>query len=225
MAHESAKLLAAQRALSFVKDGMAVGLGTGSTATLFIRELGKSVQDGLNVRCIASSQASHDLAQSLGITVVDFSTCDHLDLAVDGADEIAPGLALIKGGGGALLREKIVISAASQFIVVADASKVSETLGTFPLPVEVIQMASPIVSRKLKELRLIPLQRMIAPGQPYITDEGNFILDCQPGPITNPPLLADQLRQIVGVVEHGLFLNMATLAIVADGDNITERST
>src|ERR1700712_293518 len=218
MAHDLAKLLAARRALSFVSDGMAVGLGTGSTARLFIEELGKAVREGLKVRCIASSRASHDLAESLGITLIDFSTCDHLDIAVDGADEIAPGLALIKGGGGALLREKIVISAANRFIVIADASKVSETLGTFPLPVEVIQMAYPIVMRKLKGFGLVPIRRMISPGQPYVTDEGNFILDCKPQPIFNPSLLAQSIREVVGVVEHGLFLGMASLAIIAAGD-------
>jgi len=204
---------------------MAVGLGTGSTATLFIRELGKSVQNGLKVRCIASSQASHDLGESLGLTLTDFSECEYLDVAVDGADEIAPGLALIKGGGGALLREKIVISAARQFIVVADASKVSDLLGGFPLPVEVIQMAMPIVSRRLRALGIEPTQRKAAGGGAYITDEGNFILDCGTGPIADPMALAASIRAIVGVVEHGLFVNMATLALIADGDEISERTS
>jgi len=208
---------------------MAVGLGSGTTATLFIRELGKRVQDGLpngfKVRCIASSQASHELALSLGLTMTSFEECDHLDIAVDGADEVAPGLALIKGGGGALLREKIVISAAKRFIVVADSSKVADRLGSFPLPIEVIQMATPILMRKLRGIGIEPIRRVNPSGDPYLTDEGNFILDCKTGPISDPPALADAIRSMVGVVEHGLFLHMATLALIADGDQVSERTS
>ena len=225
MANAEAKLLAAKRALDFIEDGMAVGLGTGSTATLFIRELGAKVQQGLKVRCVASSDASHNLAVSLGIPMTTFADCPALDVAVDGADEVAPGLALIKGGGGALLREKIVISAARTFVVVADASKAVEHLGAFPLPVEVIQMALPIVDRKLSALNLHPTLRHHPDGSVYLTDENNFILDCHCGPILDPEALAASIRAIVGVVEHGLFLHMATTALIAGDHDVIERST
>ena len=225
MAHETAKLLAARRALSFIEDGMAVGLGTGSTATLFIKELGERVRSGLNVRCIASSKASHELARSLGIPLKDFNECPYLDVAVDGADEVAPGLALIKGGGGALLREKIVASAAKKFVVVADQSKVVDHLGGFPVPVEVIQMACPLVTRHLSDLGFEIIQRRTQAGEFYITDEGNYILDCKTGPIIDPSELAAKIRAMVGVVEHGLFLSMATVALIADEDQLVERTS
>jgi ribose 5-phosphate isomerase A len=225
MSTADAKLLAAKRAVEFIEDGMAVGLGTGSTATLFIRQLGLKVQRGLRVRCIASSQASHDLAASLSIPLTTFWETPELDIAVDGADEVAPGLALIKGGGGALLREKIVISAARSFIVVADSSKAVDHLGRFPLPVEVIQMAVPIVERKLKKLGIEPTVRQKSPGSDFITDEGNVILDCACGEIRDPEALAASIRAIVGVVEHGLFLNMATLALIAGENTVDERKS
>lgn len=216
------KLLAATRAISFVEDGMALGLGTGTTATLFIRQLGLRVAGGLRVRCVASSQASHDLGLSLGIPMTTFSELPSLDLAIDGADEIGPSLALIKGGGGALLREKIVISAARQFLVIADSTKLVPHLGRFPLPVEVIQMALPLVHRKLSALAIHPTQRISPTGAPFLTDEGNFILDCACGPILDPAALAAQIRAIIGVVEHGLFLNMATHALVSSETGVRD---
>lgn len=225
MTTADAKLVAAKRALDFIQDGMVVGLGTGTTATLFIRELGARVKQGLQIRTISSSQASQDLALSLSIPVTSFSECQVLDVAVDGADEVAPGLALIKGGGGALLREKIVISAAKSFIVVADSTKAVDHLGRFPLPVEVIRMALPIVERKLSELGLHPKLRTRPDGSTYITDESNFILDCACGQIDDPVALAATIRGIVGVVEHGLFLNMATVALIAGDDGVTERTS
>ena len=227
MSQADAKLLAAKRALEFIHDGMAVGLGTGSTATLFIKELGARVKGtGLKVRCIASSDASADLAKELGIPLTTFEETPMLDVAVDGADEVAPGLALIKGGGGALLREKIVISAARQFIVVADSTKVVDLLGHFPLPVEVIQMALPIVQHKLEALGIKPHLRPARQGEgPWITDENNFILDCDCGKIEDPAALAASIRGIVGVVEHGLFLNMATVALIAGENSVEERTS
>lgn len=224
MTTPNAKLLVATRAVDFVEDGMAVGLGTGTTATLFIEQLGQKVAQGLRIRCVASSQASHDLAASLGIPVTTFAADPVLDLAIDGADEIAPGLALIKGGGGALLREKIVISAARRFLVIADSSKVVPQLGHFPLPVEVIQMALPIVQHKLTALGIHPNLRSSANGSPYLTDEGNYILDCACHQIPNPADLAASIRAIVGVVEHGLFLGMATEALVGFDDHVEELS-
>ena len=222
MTTSNGKLLAAKRAVDFIEDGMAVGLGTGTTATLFIQQLGLRVAQGLRVRCIASSQASHDLAVSLSIPMTTFAATPELDLAIDGADEVAPGLALIKGGGGALLREKIVISAARRFLVVVDSSKVVEHLGKFPLPVEVIQMALPIVQHKLTALGIHPSLRAFTSGSPYITDEGNYILDCACGEIQQPAALAASIRTIVGVVEHGLFLGMATGALIGYDDHLEE---
>ena len=224
MTTSNGKLLAATRAVDFIQDGMAVGLGTGTTATLFIRQLALRVAEGLHVRCVASSQASNDLAASLSIPMTTFAATPELDLAVDGADEVAPGLALIKGGGGALLREKIVISAARRFLVVVDSSKVVERLGQFPLPVEVIQMALPLVQHKLTALGIRPSLRASASGSPYLTDEGNYILDCTCNEIEQPEELAASIRAIVGVVEHGLFLGMATEALIGYDDRVEEMS-
>jgi len=224
MTQDDAKRLVAKRAVEFVKDGMVVGLGSGTTATCFIRELAAR---GLKIRCVASSEASHDLAASLGMCVATLAELPELDVYIDGADEIArvPGLGfgLIKGGGGALLREKIVASAAKSFIVVADSTKLVEHLGRFPLPVEVIKMALPLVQPRLAALGLNPKLRQAKSGAgPYITDEGNYILDCACGRIDDPQRTAAAIRAIVGVVEHGLFLGMATLALVAGENGVSE---
>jgi len=222
MTQDEAKRMAARRALEFVEDGMSLGLGSGTTSALFIRELGARVQQGLYVRGIATSEASQKLAESFSIPITNFTDCPELDLAIDGADEVGPGLALIKGGGGAMLREKIVESAARRFIVIADSSKLVTTLGRFPLPVEVIQMALPNVTRRLEALGLNPKLRHHADGSLYITDEQNVILDCHCGTIPDPAKTAADIRAIVGVVEHGLFLNMASLALIAGEDGIRE---
>ena len=222
MTQDEAKLKAAQRALDFVQDGMSLGLGSGTTSTIFIKQLGERVKQGLRVQGIATSDASQQLAESLSIPITTFDQCPELDLAIDGADEVGPDLALIKGGGGAMLREKIVASAARRFIVIADSSKLVDTLGHFPLPVEVIQMALPLVSRKLEALDLNPKLRHHPDGSLYITDEGNFILDCACGSIPDPAWTASELRNIVGIVEHGLFVNMASLALIAGDDGVRE---
>jgi ribose 5-phosphate isomerase A len=241
MTQDEAKRLVARRAAELVEDGMVVGLGTGTTATVFIREL---AERKLKIRCVASSDASHDLALSLGMRVETLVELPELDLYIDGADEVCSttgGLDLIKGGGGALLREKIVASAAKEFIVVADSSKLVEVLGKFPLPVEVVKMALPLVEPRLAGLGLNPKLRMAksmsqgsakaealayleAEGtpQPYLTDEGNYILDCACGRIDEPEVIAAEIRGIVGVVEHGLFLGMATLALIAGEDGVKE---
>jgi len=217
---DDAKRLAAQKSLEFISNGMVVGLGTGSTATHFIRLLGEKVQRGLKVRGISSSKVSEDLAKSLSIPIIDLQQCPEIDVAVDGADEVGPGLALIKGGGGALLREKIVASAAKRFIVVADSTKVVKRLGKFPLPVEVIPMASTLVARKLLDLGLSSKVRRMKTGAEFITDEGNLILDCASTEIQDPDALAASIRKIIGVVEHGLFLHMAEMALIADGADV-----
>jgi ribose 5-phosphate isomerase A len=194
---------------------------------MFIRQLGQRVQRGLKIRCVASSEASHQLGVALGMEVTTLDHLPELDLYIDGADEVCAessgGLALIKGGGGALLREKIVASAAKKFIVVVDSTKVVQHLGKFPLPVEVIKMALPLVQPRLEALGVKPKLRQAKSGSgPYLTDEGNYILDCDCGEIDHPELLAAEIRRIVGVVEHGLFLGMASLALVAGEHGVTE---
>jgi ribose 5-phosphate isomerase A len=227
MTQDEAKRLVAKRAVEFVEDGMAVGLGTGSTSRMFIEELGAKVKaEGLKIRCVASSDASEKLATSLGMDVTSLAELPSLDVYIDGADEVARnpdgGLALIKGGGGALLREKIVASAAKRFIVVVDSTKIVEKLGKFPLPVEVIKMALPLVEGKLAALGLKPEQRKRPDGSDYLTDENNYILDCAGGLIDDPAKIAAKIRAIVGVVEHGVFLNMASLALIAGDDGVSE---
>jgi ribose 5-phosphate isomerase A len=222
--HTGMKLHAAQRALELVEPGMTLGLGSGSTATIWIKLLGERVRtQGLKIRAIASSDDSERLGRSYGIPFVNFEECRELDLTVDGADEVAPKLALIKGGGGKLLREKIVASASNRFVVVVDETKQVEKLGRFPLPVEVIPMAAPLVSDSLRELGFTPKIRVNHDGANYITDEGNLILDCSGLLIDNPGEMAAKIDSMVGVVEHGLFLNMATFAIVAGEKQIIER--
>ena len=219
------KLRAARRALELVTTGMTLGLGSGSTATLWIQLLGEQVREhGLNIRAIASSEDSERLGRSYGIQFVTFQDCRRLDLTVDGADEIAPGLALIKGGGGKLLREKIVAGASKRFVVVADESKQVEKLGRFPLPVEVIPMAAPLVGDALQGLGFTPHIRMNGDGTRYVTDEGNLILDCSGMVIEDPEQIAGKIDSMVGVVEHGLFLHMADLALIADEGRVIERS-
>ena len=223
MTQDEAKLAAAKRATEFVRDGMVVGLGTGTTATMFIRELAAR---RLKIRCVASSDASHELGVSLGMDVHTLAELPELDVYIDGADEVCRqdgALNLIKGGGGAMLREKIVASAAREFIVVVDSTKVVETLGRFPLPVEVIKMALPLVEPRLTDLGLNPKLRQKKDGSGvYLTDEGNYILDCSAGLIEEPESTAAELKSIVGVVEHGLFLGMASMALVAGEDGVME---
>ncbi len=221
MTQDEAKALVAERAVGLVEDGMAVGLGTGTTSTLFIRALAARVSEGLQIRCVASSDASESLGRSLGMRVATLAELPHLDLYIDGADEVGPGLALIKGGGGALLREKIVASAADLFVVVVDSTKVVPRLGRFPLPVEVVKMALPLVEPRLAALGLNPILRRRGDAL-YLTDEGNYILDCVCGTIPDPVETAAEIRRIVGVVEHGLFLGMSTLALVGGEGGVTE---
>jgi ribose 5-phosphate isomerase A len=219
------KLKVAERALGLVKPGMTIGLGSGSTASLWIELLGKQVRNyGLQIRAVASSETSESLGRSFGIPFVKLEDCEYLDLVVDGADEIAPELALIKGGGGNLLREKILATATKQFVIIADENKIVGRLGKFPLPVEVIPMAASLVHRALEQLHFKAALRMKKDGSsPYITDEGNLLFDCSGGPIEDPQQLAAKLDRIVGLVEHGLFLNMASLALIATDEGVFER--
>ncbi len=222
---QALKLKAAQRALELVEPGMTVGLGSGSTASLWVRLLGERVRDeGLKIRAVASSEESEHLGRSYGIPIITFDECRRLDLTVDGADEIAPGLALIKGGGGKLLREKIVASASERFVIVADESKVVEVLGKGPLPVETIMMAAPLVKRKLLDLGFDVRLRVNGEGTPYVTDEGNLLFDCSGIRMEDPERLAAILDRTVGVVEHGLFLHFANLAVIGTDGGVVERT-
>jgi ribose 5-phosphate isomerase A len=220
MSTSYAKEPAARTSLDFIEDEMVVGLGTGSTASCFINLLGERMKGGLKIRGIPTSKSSKELAESLAIPVVDLHQWSEIDVEIDGADEIGPGLVLIKGGGGALLHEKIVASASKRFIVIADSSKVVSRLEKVPLPVEVIPAASPVVARKLAQLGIRATIRRLGTGSEFITDEGNLILDCECGEIRDPDALATSIRNIVGVVEHGLFLHMTERALVSDGSDV-----
>ncbi|HKV80312.1 MAG TPA: ribose-5-phosphate isomerase RpiA [Candidatus Sulfotelmatobacter sp.] len=222
MANDHEKERAARASLRFVKDGQVVGLGTGSTAAYFIKLLGEEVKNGLHVRGIPTSVRSRELAVSLGIPLITLDDCQEIDVTVDGADEVDPQLRLIKGGGGALLREKIVASATRQMIVVADASKKVQRLGKFPLPVEVIRFAQALVAKRIAALGGDAELRRDAAGNAYLTDENNHILDCRFGEIGDPDRLARELSEMPGVVEHGLFIGMASVALFASGSKIVE---
>lgn len=215
------KQLAAEKAVEYVQDGMKVGLGTGSTAYWAIRKLGERVSEGLKITAVATSQASEDQARELGIPLVAFGEIDSLDLTIDGADELDSELQLIKGGGGALLREKIVASNSTRMIVVADESKVVTTLGKFPLPVEVVPFAWEWTVAELAKLDCKPVLRMNG-EELYKTDNGNYIADCHFVAIDSASSLALKLQNIPGVVEHGLFIGISDLAIVGKNDGSIE---
>jgi ribose 5-phosphate isomerase A len=222
MANDQEKEAAARASLQFVKDGQVVGLGTGSTAAYFIKLLGEKVRNGLRVRGIPTSTRSRDLALSLGIPLTTLDECQEIAVTVDGADEVDPQLRLIKGGGGALLREKIVASTTRQLVIVADASKQVPVLGKFPLPVEVIQFAQALVEKRIRALGAQVRLRTEPDGKPYVTDERNYILDCSFGQIPDADGLAQELSAMPGVVEHGLFIGMASVVLFARGSEIVE---
>jgi ribose 5-phosphate isomerase A len=207
-----AKEAAAKAAASLVLDGMIVGLGTGSTAKFAVDELARRMRDGLRFTAIPTSEATAQQARALGISLSTLDQHPQIDLTIDGADEIhLPTLNLIKGRGGALLREKIVAASSHQFIIVADDSKLVQQLGSkMPVPIEVIPFGWQATAHRLERLGCTPVLR-----DAFTTDEGNRILDCTFGPIPDPPALARQIDSITGVVEHGLFLGMATQAFVA----------
>jgi ribose 5-phosphate isomerase A len=223
---EDLKESAALRALELVHDGMWLGLGTGSTAAKFVEALGGRVAAGLNVLCVPTSEATRAQAERLGIPLTTLDETPHLHLTVDGADEIDDQLRLIKGGGGALLREKIVATASDQMVVIADGSKLVAMLGSFPLPVEVVPFGLAATRRLVEavaaaagckgEIRL----REGKGGEPFLTDQGNLLLDCAFGCIPEPEVLAFALSRVPGVVEHGLFLGVADLAIVAESGGV-----
>lgn len=226
MTQKSLKQQAAEAALDYVTDGMKLGLGTGSTAVFFIQALGEKVANGFNVLCVPTSIASHELAKSLNIPLTTLDETPKLDLVVDGADELDAELNLIKGGGAALLREKIVAAASAKMIVIADDSKLVAPLGAYPLPVEVIPFGAAatveLMHNAIKnagDKGAINL-RLTADGKPLITDGGHYIYDCALGEIHNPKQLALNLNVIPGVVEHGLFIGLADVAILATKNGI-----
>jgi ribose 5-phosphate isomerase A len=222
---------AAERALDFVKAGMKLGLGTGSTAKLFVELLGERVRGGLDVIGVPTSETTRSDAIRCGIPLTTRDEIDRLDLTVDGADEIDPALDLIKGGGGALLREKIVAAASDQMIVIADDSKWVENLGRFPLPIEVIPFGLAATRRAIAMAFAdcgVSGQMVVRKGKDghvFVTDGGHWIVDAHLGRIADAPLLARSLVCIPGVVEHGLFIGLASTAILAGtkGIRVVER--
>ncbi|PVB63337.1 ribose-5-phosphate isomerase RpiA [Labrenzia sp. 011] len=219
------KKQAADRAAEDVTSGMRLGIGTGSTAEFFVHALAARVRDGLDVIGVPTSERTAELASGLGIRLTTLDEMPQLDLTVDGADELDPHLALIKGGGGALLREKIVAAASAQMIVIADSGKQVDTLGRFPLPIEVVpfglEATRHAILAVLEGLGLpLELDLRGGPDRPFRTDGGHFILDARLQKIPEAEVLADRLVAIPGVVEHGLFINLATKAYVAGADGV-----
>lgn len=217
------KIAAAAKALEFVEDGMRLGIGTGSTANEFIRLLGAKVANGFKVIGVPTSEQSAALCKELRIPLSTLDETPELDLDIDGADEIGPGMALIKGGGGALLREKIVAAASKAMLVIADQSKLVGTLGAFPLPIEVNPFGLLATERAIEKVaaRLDlhgALHLRNSEGRPFLTDGGHFILDASFGRISEPETLSEELLAIPGVVEHGLFLNVAKQSVIAMED-------
>ena len=215
----SEKQLSAEAACDYVKDGMIVGLGTGTTAEFAVRKIGKLVREGLSIRGIPTSNRTKELAEAEGIPLIDFSESMFIDLTIDGADEIDGNLNMIKGGGAALLQEKIVASVSKAEIIVVNRTKLVDQLGAFPLPVEVIPFGWQVVFNQLESLHGNPDLRLNK-GQPQVTDQGNYIIDCHFRKIENPKLLEHQLNMIPGVVENGLFINLCTKMILADGEQL-----
>ncbi|MEC5145464.1 ribose-5-phosphate isomerase RpiA [Chitinophaga sp. 212800010-3] len=211
------KKAAGERAAGYIKPGMTVGLGTGSTAYYTIMRIGEMVRDSLEIRAVATSAQSEELAREQGIPLIGFEEVQQIDLDIDGADEADAQLQLIKGGGGALLREKIIAAASKEMLVVIDESKFVKTLGKFPLPVEVTTFAWELTVRHLEAMHAQPVLR-IRDGNRFVTDNGNYILDCHFQKIHNAAALHTQLNNIPGVVENGLFLHYATKLIIGNND-------
>lgn len=214
------KQLAGNKAASYIQDGMIVGLGTGSTVYWSILEIARMVKDGLNITGVATSKSTEKLAQDHGIPLLPLEDVSTIDLTIDGADELTKDLTLIKGGGGALLREKIIAYHSTHMIVVADSSKYVEKLGTFPLPVEITKFGYLKTLDAIKNLGCTAFLRKQKDSL-FITDNGNYIVDCSFGEITFPTTLHDNLNRIPGVVENGLFIGYAAKAIIGQSDTVT----
>jgi ribose 5-phosphate isomerase A len=222
------KRAAAEMAVAMVEDGMRLGLGTGSTAALFVEALGRRVASGLAVVAVPTSESTRAQAEALGIRLATLEEEPELDLTVDGADEIDPELNLIKGGGGALLREKLVAAASREVLVIADASKRVGRLGRFPLPIEVVPFGLETTRRRVAALldRLVPggtlALRRDASGAPVLTDGGHYILDAGLSAIAAPAELGRELKSILGVVEHGLFVDLASRALIGAQEGVMD---
>lgn len=218
------KQMAAEQAAVLVENGMKVGLGTGSTVRFLLEALGRRIQEGTlsEIVCVPTSEATAALARQLNVALTTLEQCPHLDLTIDGADEISPELYLIKGLGGALLREKIVAAASKRFVIIADDSKRVEQLGSVsPLPVEVLPFGWTSNLPLFEQLGAQPVLRKMDEGQPYVTDNGNYIVDCSfPEGIADPYNIAQRLDAQAGVLGHGLFLGMAELAYVGSADGV-----
>lgn len=217
---ELQKKLSGEAAAALVKDGMTVGLGTGSTAAYLVKALGaRAAAERLKLRCVATSQATATLAASLGLALVELDEAGGIDLTIDGADEIGPELSLIKGGGAALLREKLVWEASKRCVVIADKAKIVGALGKFPLPIEVVSFGHKTTALRIcdaladADIGIAPRLR-VKDGAPVRTDGGNLIYDAPCGVIADPSQLADALKSVTGVVDHGLFLGMTDEAII-----------
>lgn len=222
---QALKIEAAREALKFVEDGMRLGIGTGSTAAEFVRLLAERVADGLDVIGVPTSERTAKQCRELGVPLTTLEEIPELDLGIDGADEIGPELALIKGGGGALLREKIVAAACREMIVIADETKLVETLGAFALPIEVNEFGLGATKAAIRDAAAkLSLSGEIRlrerDGKPFVTDGGHLILDASFGRIPKPRALSDALHAIPGVVEHGLFLDMASRAVLAGAQGV-----
>jgi ribose 5-phosphate isomerase A len=219
----SEKQRAAEAAAGWVRDGATIGLGSGTTVELVVRALAARVRAGLRVRAVPASERTAALARAAGIAVVGFETVERLDLAIDGADEVDPAFAMIKGGGAALLREKVVASAAETIVIAVDSTKVVERLGRFPLPVETVPFAWPHVARLIARLGVPVARRLTPEGAPVVTDNGNVVLDCAFGTIPDPAGLERELKAIAGVAEVGLFVDLCDVLLIGAGDGVTER--
>jgi ribose 5-phosphate isomerase A len=223
---ETFKRAAAARALELVQPGMRLGLGSGSTAYQFVELLAERVHGGLDIVGVPTSEATRAQAEAHGIPLTTLDETPELDLTVDGADEITPDLSLIKGGGGALLREKIVATASARMVVIADGSKLVDVLGRFPLPIEVVTFGFAAIRRKIEKAAAESgcpgpaLLRRTREGHPFVTDGGHLIVDAALERIPNPASLAARLALIPGVVEHGLFIAIARAAIIADATGV-----
>ncbi|TDR93769.1 ribose-5-phosphate isomerase RpiA [Enterovirga rhinocerotis] len=231
MSGNDEKRAAAEKAALLVEPGMKVGLGTGSTAALLVDALGRRWTEGLRFLAVATSEATHRQAEALGIRLATLDEEPTLDLTIDGADEIGPGLALVKGGGGALLREKLVAAASGRMVVIADASKRVATLGRFPLPIEIMPFGAETTRRRVASLleaeagRPVDLSlRAGKDGAPFVTDGQHWILDAALGRIADPARLAGSLKSVLGVVEHGLFVDMAEAALIGTPDGVMEET-
>ncbi|WP_343302998.1 ribose-5-phosphate isomerase RpiA [Chitinophaga niabensis] len=214
MNKEKEKENAALAAVALIEDHMVIGLGTGSTAYYAISAIAEKVKQGLQIKAVPTSEQTATLALSLGIPLTDINAVDVIDITIDGADEFTKEKYMIKGGGGALLREKIVAAKTKKEIIIADASKLVDHLGKFKLPIEVIPFARGYVMEELHKLQLK------AEVRPFITDEGNNIIDVAFGKIEDPVALSAQLNEIIGVVTHGLFINLAFNILMGEGDQV-----